>query len=104
MPADRVIPHNPLKKRTTRDKYVERLELDMKIAYDVAREMIERNMKTQKRYHDRKAHLSSSKVGDAVWKRCPPPKEIGARKFAARWEGPFFVIDRLDDATYRVRK
>ena len=100
--ADRVIPENPLKKRKTREKYVERLELDMKIAYDVARETIGRNMKVQKRYHDRKAHLNSYKVGDAVLKRCLPPKEKGARKFAARWEGPFYVIDRLDDTTYRV--
>ena len=39
-------------KRLKREKYVERLELDMQIANQVARETIGRNMKVQKRYHD----------------------------------------------------
>ena len=100
--ADRVIPDNPLKKRTTREQYVERLELDMRIAYEVARNVIGRNMKVQKRYHDRNAHLNAYKVGEAVMKKSLPPKEKGTKKFAARWEGPLFVIDVLDDVTYRV--
>ena len=100
--ADRVLPDNPLKKRTTREQYVQRLELDMRIAYEVARNVIGRNMKVQKRYHDRNAHLNAYKVGEAVLKKSLPPKEKGMKKFAARWEGPLFVIDVLDDVTYRV--
>ena len=100
--ADRELPENPLTGRTTREKYVQRLEMDMRIAYEVARNVIGRNMKVQKRYHDRNAHLNAYKVGDAVLKKALPPKEKGTKKFAARWEGPYFVIDKLDDVTYRV--
>ena len=100
--ADRVMPRNPLMQRMTQDKYVERLEQDMRIAYEVARDTIGRNMKVQKRYHDRKAHLNFYKVGDAVLKRCMAPREKGTKKFAPRWVGPYYVIDRLDDHTYRI--
>ena len=74
----------------------------MRIAYEVACNVIVRNMKVQKRYHDRSAHLNAYKVGDAVLKKALPPKEKGTKKFAARWEGPYFVIVKLDDVTYRV--
>ena len=100
--ADRVLPPNPLMKRLKREKYVERLELDMQIANQVARETIGRNMKVQKRYHDRYSHLNSYKIGDAVLKKALPPLEKGTKKFAVKWEGPFFIIDKLDDTTYRI--
>ena len=102
MRADRVLPRNPLLQRMKVDKYVERLEEDMRIAYEVARQTIGRNMKVQKRYHDRNAHLNKYKVGDAVLKRSTKRLEKGEKKFADRWEGPFFIIDILDDTTYRI--
>ena len=84
MRADRVLPRNPLLQRMKVDKYVERLEEDMRIAYEVARQTIGRNMKVQKRYHDRNSHLNKYMVGDAVLKRSTKPLEKG-EKFAARW-------------------
>ena len=74
----------------------------MRIAYEVARNTIGRNMKVQKRYHDRNQYLNQYQIGDAVLKRCMAPVEKGTKKFAPRWVGPFFVIDKLDDRTYRI--
>ena len=100
--ADRFIPQNPLTEKVTPEKYVERLEDDMRVAYQVARETIGRNMKVQKRYHDRNHYTNQYKIGDAVLKRCMAPKDKGRKKFAPRWVGPFFIIDKLDDRTYRI--
>ena len=35
-------------------------------------------------------------------KRCMAPKEKGTKKFAPRWVGPYFIVDVLDDTTYRI--
>ena len=65
--ADLMMPTREHVEPATTDDYVKRLEEEMRLAYDVARETIGKNMKIQKKYYDRTSHLIKYKEGDVVW-------------------------------------
>ncbi|KAK3753675.1 hypothetical protein QZH41_003322 [Actinostola sp. cb2023] len=60
----------------------------------------------QKRYYDhRGVHHNSFNRGDPVWLHNPKRKKGRCPKLQNDvYEGPFLVIDRLDDLTYRIQK
>ena len=74
----------------------------MRLAYQTARDAIGRNVKIQKKYYDRSSHLVKYKEGDAVMLKDFSPKIRGERKLAAKWMGPFFILDTLSDVNFRV--
>ena len=99
---DLMMPTRPTMLKTTHDEYVKHLEDDLRLAYQVARDTIARNMKIQKKYYDRNSHLIHYKEGDVVWLKDFTPKIRGEKKLADRWVGPYFVLDVLSDVNFRV--
>ena len=60
----------------------------------------------QKAYYDRKIHGEKFNTGDLVWLWNPavPRKEgYNCKKLHRVWQGPFEVIKRLSDDTYRIQ-
>ena len=102
--ADSILPENPAKLRTSRDLYVRRLERDNHIAYDICRQVTGRSVQSQKKYHDRCAHLNRYKVGDSVSLRVTAQAEAGMAKLRDRWDGPYFIIDVISDVDFRIAK
>lgn len=64
----------------------------------------------QKKYKDRMRQQFDKKhenveyrIGDLVWCYNPVKKRGLSRKFQARWLGPYTIVDKFSDVTYRVR-
>jgi hypothetical protein len=54
-----------------------------------------------RRYHDCNVRERSSNAGDLVLRRIQETK--GMHKLSAPWEGPFFVMEVVDTATYHLQ-
>ena len=80
--------------------YVNNLEETLRWCHKRVREQIGRAALRQKRYYDRKHHLNAYRRGDLVLKR----KKAQLEKFGERWIGPYVVLDKLSDVTYRIQE
>ena len=86
--------------------YVEELQQRMETVHQFARQHITHETKRQKRYYDhRGVRCNRFNRGDAVWLHNPKKKEGRSPKLQNNvFEGPFLIISRLDDVTYRIQK
>ncbi|KAK3735802.1 hypothetical protein QZH41_007422 [Actinostola sp. cb2023] len=87
-------------------EYTQRLRQRMETVHNFAREHLNHQTERQKRYYDhRGVHHNSFNRGDPVWLHNPKRKKGRCPKLQNDvYEGPFLVIDRLDDLTYRIQK
>ncbi|KAK3742155.1 hypothetical protein QZH41_007827 [Actinostola sp. cb2023] len=87
-------------------EYAQRLRQRMETVHNFAREHLNHQTERQKRYYDhRGVHHNSFNRGDPVWLHNPKRKKGRCPKLQNDvYEGPFLVIDRLDDLTYRIQK
>ncbi|CAH1253110.1 RTL1 [Branchiostoma lanceolatum] len=79
-----------------------REELDM--AYRRARQNMETAHRRQKDVYDRKCHGGGFSVGDQVWLSIPAVPRGLSKKFFPKWKGPYRVVTRMSDVTYRVQR
>ena len=68
-------------------------------ALNFAREQLLKAQLKQKEYYDTNSRTLKYEVGDYVLLRAPP----SPGKFQYRWLGPYVVIERLSDVTYRIK-
>ena len=98
MPVDLMMPADPNVTEKPVNQYVYDLSRNLRYAYELARENLKRAATVQKRYYDRKANFHPYKVGDAVllkvfrWNK--------GEKFRNKYEGPYYVVRVIADATY----
>lgn len=84
-------------------EWVNKLKERLDWAHDLARNNIELEMVRQKRYHDTKLSWESFNPGQKVYIYFPVVQKGTSRKLTSFWRGPFLIIDKLSDLTYRVR-
>ena len=72
-------------------------------AYHQVREHMSHKLDRQKTIYDRKVHGKQFKEGDLVWLHTPAVPKGVARKFHRPWTGPYKVVRRISDATYRIQ-
>ena len=63
-----------------------------------------RAQKYQKQQYDRRARDDAFEPGQAVWLYTPRKKVGRTPKLQRWWEGPFAVLRRVSDVTYRVQR
>jgi len=100
--ADMMMPNMPLEKHESMVEYVQRWDSDVRLAYQIARETIGKNMKIQKKYYDRSSNLVHYKEGDQIMLKDFTPHIRGEKKLADKWTGPLFVLDAMSDVNFRV--
>ncbi|KAJ8703953.1 hypothetical protein PYW07_013247 [Mythimna separata] len=61
------------------------------------------SVKMKTRY-DRNANAKGFEEGALVWLHNPLRRKGKSPKLQARWEGPYTVIKRINDVTYRIKK
>ncbi len=54
-------------------------------------------------YYDRSSDNEAFHPGDTVWYFCPRVKRGRTTKLARPWTGPYHVLQRLTDNTYRIQ-
>ncbi len=82
---------------------MEKLEDDLRTCYLRVRESLGRAAIRQKRYYDRKHHLNVYRRGDLVLVKTMVRKP-GIGKLSDRYEGPYVVLAKLSDVTYRIQQ
>jgi hypothetical protein len=91
--ATKFVPHN---------KWAWKLKETLEDAHRFVRENIDTAMMRQKRYHDQKLSWQQFKPDDNVYVYFPLRKVGRSPKFTSYWQGPFKIIDKVTDLTYRV--
>jgi hypothetical protein len=71
--------------------------------HDVVAEMAKKAAKRIKEYYDRNATLAPFKEGDAVYLYYPRRKKGISAKLITRWEGPYLVLNVLNDCNARIQ-
>ena len=78
------------------------LQYRLQSAFQLLREHTAKEHQRQKEFYDLKLHGEPYKVGDYVWLHLPPPKGV-SRKLYHPWTGPYKVIKKLSEVTYRIQ-
>ena len=92
-----------LKNTRTVPDYVVDLKKSLVEAYAAVRETLGTKLQRQKDFYNRKVHGEPHKAGDLVMLFSPVVPKGGARKFRCPWIGPFTVLERVSEVTYRIQ-
>ena len=84
--------------------FVKQLRSKIQQSFDLARNNLQRNALYTKKYYDRKVHFIDHKPGSQVLLLDHTPVERGTRKLGPRYVGPYFVIDKVGLANFRVQQ
>jgi hypothetical protein len=57
-----------------------------------------------KAFYDRKARSIQFESGQRVWLHNPRRKIDRSPKLQSSWEGPFEIVERINDVVYCIRK
>ena len=84
--------------------YVTPLANKLQQAYHLTRKRLKTSTDYQKRHYDLKAKKQSLKNGQHVWVYDPARKVGVWTKLISHWKGPFIVIKKIDDVSYKIMK
>ena len=86
------------------EEFVVKLKTQMENVHQVARTSLLEAGRKQKRLYDRRVSKHQYNLADAVWLRnYTRPKGL-SKKLMMQWDGPFKIISKLPDLTYKIRK
>ena len=90
----------------TAPEYVQNLRQRLELAHQIARNVLGESVKRAKRQYDKNCCRTQFEVGDAVWYLIKGTQKVKnkVRKFLPSYDGPFFILGKLDDLVYRIQK
>ena len=86
------------------NEYAAELDQRLTSAFELARRTSGIQHERQKQYYDTKTHGESHAVGDLVWLHNPKVPKNSSKKLFHPWTGPFKVVKKLSEYTYRIQK
>ena len=101
MPID-IMHGTPVPKESTASEYATSLKRSLEAAYKHVRDQMGHKQDRQKELYDRRVHGKPFEPGDLVWLHCPAVPRGQSRKLHRPCTGPFQVVRKLSDATYRI--
>ena len=87
---------------TSPSTYAIQLKQSLTAAYDHVRDKMDVTFERQKQHYNKKVHGKPYNVDDYVWLYSPAVPPGQSKKLHHPWSGPFQIIKRLSDATYRI--
>lgn len=94
---------SPVRQPATLPEYVAELRSDLESAYDQVRNQIGHALDRHKELYDQtEVHGNPFKPGDLVWLHSPAILRGQSRKLHRPWSGPFRVVSKLSEETYRI--
>ena len=104
LPVDLLMAAPPDEERESDvSSYAERLRRRLQTAHDAAREFSTKQLASQKRHYDSNVRLVEYKEGDVVWRHNPAKTKGRSFKLGRPWQGPFVIVTKLSDVTFRIR-
>ena len=105
LPVDLLYPPPPVESDDcSTNEYVAELKYRLKTVHEMARNSFMEAGQKQKLAYDRKVSKHTYKVGDAVWLRSYAKPKGLSRKLQLRWEGPFKIVGKISDLTYKIQR
>ena len=83
--------------------FAQRLRQNLQEAHGRARECLRQSARNQKRNYDRRVHGEGLKEGQFAYLFNKAKKKGSSPKLELRWVGPYLVVKRLSDVTYRIQ-
>ena len=84
-------------------EYVRDLRDTLEEVHEHAREHLRTAQKRQKDYYDQRIAGEQIKVGDRVFLHDPAVKKGQTKKLHSPWQGPYIVMTKIGDVTYRIQ-
>ena len=85
-------------------EYATQLQSRLLFAYNLVRKHTGLQHQRQKVFYDKKVHGKPYKPGDLVWLHSPVPPRGASWKLYHPWTGPFKVVKKLSEVTYRIQQ
>lgn len=85
------------------EAYVRQLLQKLQIVRQVAADNLQAAQATHKKYYDRNQHPAVYLPGDLVWLNAPYNPPGISSKLRRKFEGPYYVVSRTENDTYRLR-
>ncbi len=102
MPLD-IVYGAPTAESTSQSEYAQALRKRLEDAYNRVRDETGQKQERQREFYNRKVHGVPYCEGDLVFLNSPAIPRGHARKLHRHWTGPFRVVRRLSEATYRIQ-
>ena len=84
--------------------YADHLRDKMEKIHDLARHNVKAANDRQKANYDKRAIIRPYKAGDMVWLQNHATKKGLSPKLRQHWIGPYKILNKLSDVTYRIKK
>ena len=94
---------DPESASSTPASYTSALRTNLTSAYENVRNKMGLQLDRQKELYDEKTHGEPFHVGQLVWLHSNVVKRGSVKKFHHPWTGPFRIVSRLSDVTYRIQ-
>ena len=88
----------------TSTQYAQDLEEKLERVHVIARENLEKSSAAMKRRYDSKVCGFRFDEGAGVWLHCTMRKKGKSPKIMKRWDGPYVVINHLNDVIVRIQR
>ena len=102
IPIDLVTKCSEVQDDTCTD-FAEKLRSNLQQAHGRARECLGKSAQRQKKNYDRRASEHGLKEGQFAWLFNPAKKRHLSPKLQLRWEGPWLILKRMSDVTFRIQ-
>lgn len=104
LPVDLLLEAPPDEERDGNlSRYAARLQDRLRTAHEAARASSTSQMISQKRHYDQNVRLVTYKEGDIVLLHNPAKKKGKSFKLTRPWTGPFLIITKISDVTFRIQ-
>ena len=104
IPLDVMMGSGPMGSEDSYSEFVADLQGSLEAAYRDVRQNLKVAQRRQKDAYDKGVRHMLFQPGDLVLRYDPQLKPGEVNKFHRQWEGPYEIVERVTDVTYRVKK
>ena len=84
-------------------KYAAQLKEGLEEAYQQVRHKMGCSLEREKDFYDKRIHGDPFNKGEYVWLHSPAIPQGHSKKLFLPWKGPYRVLKRISEATYRIQ-
>jgi len=103
LPVD-IMYGSPEPDESTSTEYASNLKNTLQHTYEIVCTKMQTELRREKEFYDEKVHGKSFEVDDLVWLHSSVVKKGKSKKFHCPWLGPYIIIKKISDSTYRIKK
>lgn len=103
LPIDLILGWIDPSKHRSYPQFVQDAHKQLKTSYAITNQYLQAQHLRQKQFHDSHGFGEPFQVGDRVWLYTPVVSKGNTKKFTSFWKGPYTVVDKPGDVTYKIQ-